>query len=90
MGKEIKIVYEEVQQSLDTFQETSQSISTTTLDKVGVDNLLDSVDKLNNVNLQVNQLVQSYQNLLIINASGSKELIQSMKNVDKKLSNSIK
>ncbi|MEC2071037.1 YwqI/YxiC family protein [Alkalihalophilus marmarensis] len=86
---EIKIIYADVEQELAKLQTAVQALDPSMPSSVGENNVLDVVDRLNQLNQQLNQMVEAYQALLLKNEEDTRQSIETMKQADQNVSSQI-
>ncbi|MDV2686597.1 YwqI/YxiC family protein [Alkalihalophilus lindianensis] len=86
---EIKILYADVEQELAKLQNSIQALDPSMPTAVGANNVLEVVDRMNQLNQQMNQMVEAYQALLLKNEQDTLQALETMKEADQQVSSQI-
>lgn len=89
MSNEIKIIYEEVEKGLSTLKTATEAVSTTFTECIQGDNMLDTKEIINALNVSLQNLVKEYQTLLLANEQATHDAVQTMKETDEHLGTSM-
>ncbi|MFC0237248.1 YwqI/YxiC family protein [Fictibacillus phosphorivorans] len=82
---EIRIKYSDVEESLSKIQSAVQSFRPNIPTSTGEGNVLDLIDKLNSLNLILQQTLMTYQQLIIKNLEGTQKSVKMMQETDEGL-----
>ncbi|MGE6259915.1 YwqI/YxiC family protein [Heyndrickxia sporothermodurans] len=86
MSTEIKIQYKEVEQALANLRAKTKSLTTTFPTNIGGENQLDVLQRLNELGSDLQKLLNIYQSFLVKNEKATKEAVESMKELDERVS----
>ncbi|MFC4025269.1 YwqI/YxiC family protein [Oceanobacillus longus] len=90
MGNEIRVNQSEIEQNLSKIKATTDSLQPAIPTNIGNGNRLDVVAKLNELNHSLEQMVQSYKELLLRNEELTRQSVQGMADADREISSQIK
>ena len=90
MSNEIRVVQGEIDHHLTKMKSSAESLQPDVPQNIGQENRLEMVTKLNELNQSVEQMLQSYKELLIRNEELTRQAVQDMADADKELSSHIK
>ena len=90
LGQEIKVNGEDVNTAISKMDRTLESFKTKLLEDFAAGNELAVVDKINELNSQLEAIGQSYKDILKANNQSVRTTIQEVEKVDRQLSTSIK
>lgn len=90
MSQEIKVNGEDVNTAISKMDRTLESFKTKLLEDFAAGNELAVVDKINELNSQLEAIGQSYKDILKANNQSVRTTIQEVEKVDRQLSTSIK
>lgn len=90
MSQEIKVNGEDVNAAISKMDRTLESFKTKLLEDFAAGNELAVVDKINELNSQLEAIGQSYKDILKANNQSVRTTIQEVEKVDRQLSTSIK
>jgi len=82
---EIRIKYSDVEESLSKIQSAVQSLKPNIPKSLGEGNILESIDKLNNLNQILQQTLVTYQQLTAKNIEGTHKSVKMMQETDEGL-----
>lgn len=87
---EIKVVYSDVEQALNTLKSSATNLETT-VDKSDIgENVLDVTKKLISLNQTLEEVLVSYKDLIIENEVSTRKSVQVMKQADETIGASMK
>ncbi|MGD6849456.1 YwqI/YxiC family protein [Rossellomorea aquimaris] len=90
MGNEIRVVQGEIDHHLSKIKSSAESLQPDVPSHIGHENRLEVVTKLNELNQSMEQMVQSYKELLMRNEELTRQAVQDMADADQELSSHIK
>lgn len=90
LSQEIKVNGEDVNTAISKMDRTLESFKTKLLEDFAAGNELAVVDKINELNSQLEAIGQSYKDILKANNQSVRTTIQEVEKVDRQLSTSIK
>lgn len=90
MSQEVKVQYGHVENAISKIDSASQSFETTLLKNMAAGNELEVVNKLNELNTQLEEVCKAYKEILKTNNLSVRTTLQDLKAVDHQLSASIK
>lgn len=89
MGTEIKIHYGEIEEALSAMKAAIHAFQTDFPTGIGSGNDLEAIKKLNEVNEACQKAMETYKELLILNADATRQSVDQMKKADEHLSAAI-
>jgi len=89
MSTEIKLVDAPIEAALAELKSSIQSMETTFSKEIEGENVLDMVNKLNEMKASFEEIVTIYQALLVSNVDGTKDSIEAFQEMESSLANSI-
>ena len=87
---EVKVIYGEVEQALKKLQSSAQTIEPLKIEDLHNTNVLDMTEKLGYMNETLQQVLQSYKELLIENEASTSRSVKVLKEVDDSVSGLLK
>lgn len=90
MSSEIKIVFEEAEKGLSALRAAAEAIHISLAKSPIQNNVLKTVDVINELNTSLQSLVETYQALLQANEQAASDTVQKMKEVDAQIAASMK
>lgn len=90
MGNEIRVVQGEIDHHLSKIKSSAESLQPDVPRNIGHENRMEVVTKLNELNQSMEQMVQSYKELLMRNEELTRQAVQDMADADQELSSHIK
>lgn len=88
MGTEVKISFSDVEQTLNEMESSGQALESIHV-MIADDNQLDMADKLNTINQALDDVIVSYQSLLLNNKEATIRSVQTMQKTDEKAADAI-
>lgn len=88
MSTEIKIRYGEVEQALSRLKDSTQALDTSMPSNIGGKNVLEVINRLNELNGKMKVLLTAYKTLLQQNENSTQHSVQMMREADEKLAHS--
>jgi flagellar hook-basal body complex protein FliE len=89
LGTEIKIHYGEIEEALAAMKTAIHALQTDFPAGIGAGNELEAIKKLNEVNEACQKAMETYKELLILNADATRQSVDQMKKADEHLSAAI-
>lgn len=86
----MKIVYRDIEQTLDRLALSAKSLDTIVAQDVYGANILETTEKLNQLNRSIQQLLQSYKDLLLTNEMSTRQSVQFIEDSDSRLASEMK
>lgn len=85
----MKIVYKDIEQTLDHLVVSAKSLDPIVMQDVYGANHLETTEKLNLLNRSIQQLFQSYKDLLLTNEMSTRQSVQFIQESDSRLASEI-
>ncbi|MGN1385010.1 MAG: YwqI/YxiC family protein [Bacillus sp. (in: firmicutes)] len=86
---EMKIVYKDIEQTLDHLVISAKSLDPIVTQDVYGANHLETIEKLNQLNRSIQQLFESYKDLLLTNEMSTRQSVQFIQESDSRLASEI-
>ncbi|GGB32447.1 hypothetical protein GCM10011409_07330 [Lentibacillus populi] len=88
MSEEIKLIFEDVENTLAELRASVQSLKPTSVVAI-TDNQLATADKLNMINQTLDQVITSYKTLLLNNEEATINSVKALKDTEEKAASAI-
>lgn len=82
----MKVKKNDIEQALSKLKSSTSTLQTSLPQSIQGNNVLDLVTELNNLNRAIEEMAQSYKQLLIQNEEATRQSVQFIVDTDKKLS----
>lgn len=90
MSTEIKVIKSEVDEALAKLQSSANAIKSTLPSDVGSNNVLTTVERLNQLNQTIVQVTEAYKALLLKNEQSTRQSVAFLSEADEQISSYIK
>ena len=87
---EIKVAQTPIEQSLGNLKQSAQALEPSFAKDMKGDNVLDMVEKLNEMNHSLEEVLRLYQELLIQNEASTKQAVETIKQTDEQVASQIR
>lgn len=86
----MKVVYKDIEQTLDQLSLSTKSLDTIIKQGVFGANSLETTEKMEQLNLSIQEMLQSYKNVLFMNERSTRQSVEFLEDSDSKLAGEMK
>lgn len=90
MSSEVKVVQTPVEQALGNLKQSIQALEPSFAKDIKGENVLDVMDKLNEMNHSLQEVLSLYQELLIQSEASTTQAVEAIKQTDEQLASQIR